>query len=141
MKNLTEIRNQVHLKFLKWRRTQRIINSKEFDVAFESSDEDAKKKLEKILESENDDQLHRWVKDEIEANIGDNSIRQLRLIASQCHIPRYGSMIKSELLMAIARVTDDKTRLNSQADNNASGVRNTPTTAIATLISQKNHYP
>jgi hypothetical protein len=106
MKNLTELQSQVHRKLLDIRRIDRMVSSMEFEVAYDACSK--REELYKIIDNIDADALQRWLRQEVEANIGEYSIRQLRVIAAQHGIPKYSLKTKSELLMAIVECYRDK---------------------------------
>lgn len=102
--NLGEIKSQVHATVLKYRRLERIVNSREFSVAFQN----ASPELDKLIESCDCDAIESWLRRYIEYEIGEYSIRQLRQIAQRNGVSRYSLMNKSELLSAILGAANEE---------------------------------
>ena len=105
---LDQIQKEVHQRLLNIRRIERLVLSKEFEIAYVRANEKAKQKVIEIIKQGSNEQLTKWIKFELEEGIGDYTIRQLRLIASQYGIPNYGVMLKSQLLSSILGALDEK---------------------------------
>jgi Rho termination factor-like protein len=117
MTTLTELRSQVHHKLLNLRRVERIVSSVEFEVAYESCAN--KEDVTKLIKEDKVDDLNKWLKMEVEANVGEYTIRQLRSIASQHGVPKYSIKTKAELLMAIADIYKEKHETNTNGTQKA----------------------
>ncbi len=89
---------EIHDKVLKYRRLERIVNSKCFEVAFAKGPID---NVTKMVDACACEQLEEWIKQTLAESYGEYSVKQLRQLAIRLAIKNYSFMTKPELLHAI----------------------------------------
>lgn len=89
----------IHHDLLKLRRIEHIVNGPTFESIYATSHK--KQEAATLIEKLDDDGLLKWIKTQIEEDLGDYNIRTLRWIAANMKVPRYSFMSKGELLTEI----------------------------------------
>jgi hypothetical protein len=97
---IIQVRLRIHKQTLQARAFERIVNSQEFEDAFEPSPA-----LDLILKSGDCNKLKKWIKDNTPITLETMSFRELRELAKQYRIPKWSRMDTYDLMEALdARV-------------------------------------
>lgn len=99
------IRNDVHNRTLNFRALDRLVNSADFEEAFKI---DSNNQAVRNALIEGDVLfIEKWIDQTLTREIGELSIRKLRLLASELEIPYYSSLTRIELIQKILKVKND----------------------------------
>lgn len=105
--NLDEVRNDFHNQVLKMRSVERILDSKDFELAFKKANEHQLDMLSMILISMNNiGAVRQWIRDLIEEPLGLRSYRALRDLAKNENVPRYSRLNRDQLIRALEKKRD-----------------------------------
>lgn len=99
--SLLLLRKTVHREQLNVRRIEHIICGLTFESIYTVASASHKAEVIKLIEALDVDGLLKWIKKQIEEDIGDYNIRTLRYIASTMGVHRYSFLTKAELLTEI----------------------------------------
>lgn len=116
--SIHQLRRIVHHELLDLRRIEHIITGVTFEAIFTTSQNQSE--AVKLIEKLDVEGLLKWIKMQIEEDIGDYNIRTLRWIASTMHVPRYSFMSKAELLSEITAREKARTTAEIQRNGNQS---------------------
>lgn len=89
---------ETHRRLLEYRRLERIVLSKSFEVAFSKGPTD---NVTKLVEACACDELEQWIRQTLAESYGEYSVKRLRQLAIRLAIKNYSFMDKPELLHAI----------------------------------------
>ena len=103
---ICDIKTYVHNRTLNFRALDRLVNSPEFDEALRLDSNNAEV-CHAIVEG-NIRFIERWIDSTLTRELGELSIRKLRLRASELKIPYYTSLTRTELIQIILKATNDK---------------------------------
>lgn len=99
--NLRAIRVEVHNLILNARRLERIINSPEFEALFLTLPPEEQSLVTLRIQNQEIEMLVAWLHAKLRSEVGDTSLRELRITAGQLGITRYSLMSKEQLIKAI----------------------------------------
>lgn len=91
-------RDRLYNDILDLRSLERLINSKSFELAWDSATDEEKGTVLQLIEKKDSRASRKWMKDHNQANL---SLRELREIASQLSIIGYSRLPKEQLLVLI----------------------------------------
>jgi hypothetical protein len=99
--SLKVVQTEVHNLILNVRRLDRVINSSEFEALFSTLDVEDQAHVLLIIKNLSASQLIQWYEERLHSEVGDFSVRQLRITASRLGIARYALMDKVQLIRNI----------------------------------------
>ena len=100
-----DIKNDVHNRTLNFRALDRLVNSFEFEEAFNIDSNNEKVRIA-IIEG-NIEFIEKWINSTLTREIGELSIRKLRLLASELEVKYYTSLKRNELIQEILKAKND----------------------------------
>lgn len=112
--SLELVQYEIHNLILNARRLERIISTNEFMALFSVLNPEDQSHVLQLIRTLSVDQLTCWVSDKLKLELGPQSIRDLRLIASQLKITGYASMTKDELTREILHAKKRSVGFNGQ---------------------------
>jgi hypothetical protein len=110
--NLTTLQVDVHNLILDARRLERVINSPEFEALYSTLSVEDKAHVARLVKEKLTNQLIKFTQTKIQQEIGEQSLRNLRLLASRYRITGYSTMLKETL---IREILNEQARLRIRA--------------------------
>jgi hypothetical protein len=101
IKQIHEIKNDLHDKLKSIRCLQRIVDGDAFINAWKSANDTGKLAAQVIIEWNDRDELLKWVARYRTQQLGELGVRALQKIASRLHIQNYARLSKVHLLSSI----------------------------------------
>lgn len=99
--NLATLQVDVHNLILNARRLERVLNSPEFEALYSTLSVEDKAHVARLVQDLLIDQLVKFIQTRIQQEVGEQSLRKLRIIASRYRISGYSLMTKEQLLREI----------------------------------------
>ena len=100
------VREELHSAILKMRSLERMLESKEFEIAFKKATDEQVKTLQSMLKAQSVLAVRRWIRDLIEEPLGLRSYRALRDLAKNENVPRYSRLNRDQLIRALEKKRD-----------------------------------
>jgi hypothetical protein len=99
--SLTMLQVDVHNLILNARRLERVISSPEFEALYSTLSVEDKAHVARLVKEMSTDQLVKFIQTRIQQEVGEQSLRKLRIVASRYRISGYSTMTKETLLREI----------------------------------------
>lgn len=114
---LSEVRKEVHTKYLKMRNLNRIILSDVFAEAYEKATERQQSSVHYFIYTEDAKKIRAWIHSILGKDLDLKSVRDLRKIASQLRIKDYGNLAKDEIIQQIREIEKEYTNDDAKDRN------------------------
>jgi hypothetical protein len=98
---LTTLQADVHNLILNARRLERVICSPEFEALYSTLSVEDKAQVARFVGDFHTEQLIKFIQTKIQQEVGEQSLRKLRIVASRLRITGYSTKTKEELLREI----------------------------------------
>lgn len=105
-REVNEIRLDFHNQVLKLRAIERLLDSRDFEIAFRKATEPQRDVLQVMLKSQAVTCVKRWVQDLIDEPLALKSFRTLRELAKQANVSRYSRLNRDQLIRALEKRRD-----------------------------------
>lgn len=99
--SLRTVQSEVHNLILNARRLERIIRSDEFEALFLTLSAEEQDHLLSLIKRADVVEVVSWTESRLRKQVGPQSVRELRVVASQLRIVGYALMTKEMLIRAI----------------------------------------
>jgi len=99
--SLTVLQNDVHNLILSARRIERVIESPDFEALYSTLSVEDKAHVARLVKDLLTNELIQFIQTKLKLEVGEQSIRQLRITASRYRVTGYSTMSKENLIRAI----------------------------------------